>query len=190
MPAVVVAVAMVLVAFGWSTWRSLAPPARVEGLASLRDPAGHAFGGRADAGRYKLLVFGYTSCPDICPTTLAKLHAVLAALGAEGDAVTPVFVTVDPENDTPDRLAAYSAAFDARIVPLTGTRAQLAVAARAVNDPTADALARPGEAQRRHTGMIYLLGRDGRVLASYSPLQAAQEIATDVRVRFASSTQG
>ena len=85
---------------------------------------------RSTRGKATLVFFGFTHCPDVCPTTMSKLAAALAALGEDGDRVAVVFISVDPERDTPEAIQAYLEAFDPRIVGVTGTLPELeAVAA-------------------------------------------------------------
>ena len=81
-------------------------------------------------GRAVLLFFGYTACPDVCPATLARYAAVMKALGGEADRVQVLFVTLDPERDTPDKLAAYVSWFDPRFIGLYGDLAATEAAAR------------------------------------------------------------
>ncbi len=81
-------------------------------------------------GRAVLLFFGYTACPDVCPATLARYAAVMKALGADADRVQVLFVTLDPERDTPDKLAAYVSWFDPRFIGLYGDLAATEAAAR------------------------------------------------------------
>lgn len=117
-------------------------------------------------GRFLLVAFGYTSCPDICPTTLLAVHRVLERLGAGAEHVVPIFVTVDPERDTADRLRPYVTAFDPRI--------------RSLSDPTvAAATLRTfhARAEKRrfasgsayllnHTAVLYVLDPENRVIAA------------------------
>ena len=95
-------------------------------------------------GRWVLAYYGYTFCPDICPGSLATMATALDALGPAGDAITPIFVTVDPERDTVDAMAAYVELFHPRLIGLTGPQAQTDAAAQAararyerVDDPSA-----------------------------------------------------
>lgn len=82
------------------------------------------------AGKVVVVFFGYTQCPDVCPTTLQELVEVKAALGAQGDRVQGVFVSLDPERDTPEVLQAYAAAFDPSMVALTGSPEQIMAVAK------------------------------------------------------------
>lgn len=81
-------------------------------------------------GKVSVIFFGYTQCPDVCPTTMAELAAIKRAMGADGDRVQGIFVTVDPERDTPEVLKAYLAAFDPSFIALRGSLEQTAEAAR------------------------------------------------------------
>lgn len=131
-------------------------------------------------GRFQLLTFGYTSCPDVCPTTLAEMAAVLKELGESAQRVQPLFVSVDPERDTPALLKDYTAMFDQRIVGLTGSPALV----RGVADNFKvryEKVAEPGAPAGRYTvdhatGM-FLLGPDGRFLARFPYALPVPELA-------------
>lgn len=121
-------------------------------------------------GRFQLITFGYTSCPDVCPTTLAEMAAVLKALGESAKRVQPLFVTVDPERDTPALLKDYTATFDARILGLSGSPALV----RGVADNFRvryEKVREPGAPAERytvdHSAGMFLLGPDGRLLARF-----------------------
>jgi protein SCO1/2 len=90
-------------------------------FAGLRDTSGAAVDEHALATRYRLVTFGFTACPSVCPLTLMGVHQALEQLGPDAARILPVFVSVDPERDTPRALLAYVNAFDARIVALTGS---------------------------------------------------------------------
>jgi protein SCO1/2 len=90
-------------------------------FAGLRDTSGAVIDERALASRYRLVTFGFTACPSVCPLTLMGVHQALEQLGPDAARILPVFVSVDPERDTPRALLAYVNAFDARIVALTGS---------------------------------------------------------------------
>jgi len=90
-------------------------------FAGLRDTSGAAVDEHAIAARYRLVTFGFTACPNVCPLTLMGVHQALEQLGPDAARILPVFVSVDPERDTPQGLLAYVNAFDARIVALTGS---------------------------------------------------------------------
>jgi protein SCO1/2 len=112
---------------------TVAIPASVSigGPFHLIDDSGHAVTDADYRGRWMLVFFGYTNCPDECPLTLQKIAAALNDLGPLADKVAPLFSTVDPARDTPARLASYLKNFDPRIVGLTGSDEQIAAAAKA-----------------------------------------------------------
>jgi protein SCO1/2 len=102
---------------------------RIGGPFQLVDQHGRPFSDADLRGRPALIFFGYTQCPDVCPTTLLKLTEALDILGADGAAIQPVFITVDPLRDTPEVVADYVANFHPRLIGLTGTRTQIAARA-------------------------------------------------------------
>jgi protein SCO1/2 len=131
---------------------------------SLVDQTGRAVTERDYAGRWLLVYFGYTYCPDVCPTELGTIAAAIDAMGPAGERVTPVFITVDPERDTPEALADYVARFHPRMVGLTGSAEQVAEAARRYR--VYYARARSADATEYlmdHSSFIYMVGPDGRV---------------------------
>ncbi len=119
-------------------------------------------------GRYMLLFFGYTHCPDVCPAELQTMGRAMDRLAAKGDNIVPVFISVDPERDSPAILKAYVAAFHPSMVGLTGSAAEVKAAAKAYKvyyrkQPGA----KPGDTKilMDHTSFIYLVGPDGKVVA-------------------------
>lgn len=103
----------------------------IGGPFDLIDDKGHTVTDADYRGRWMLVFFGYTNCPDECPLTLQKMAAALKNLGPLADKVAPLFITVDPARDTPARLTSYLENFDPRIVGLTGSDEQIAAAAKA-----------------------------------------------------------
>ncbi|MCS6922259.1 MAG: SCO family protein, partial [Elioraea sp.] len=98
---------------------------------SLTDETGARVTEATFRGRFMLIYFGFTYCPDVCPTELAKMAAALDLLGPEAEEVVPILISVDPERDTPAALAQYTDLFHPRLIGLTGTEAEIAAAARA-----------------------------------------------------------
>lgn len=105
--------------------------AAIGGPFELTSHKGETFGNARLAGKPYLVFFGFTHCPDICPTTLFELTDLMNELGPAADRLTPLFITVDPERDTQDLLATYMTAFDERIVALRGDQAQTDAAVKA-----------------------------------------------------------
>jgi len=138
--------------------------ASVGGPFELTDQSGKRFSSAQLAGKPFALFFGFTQCPDVCPTTLLELSNQLAELGGNARELTIVFITVDPERDTPELLAAYLKSFDARVVGLTGTPAEIATAARAYR-AVYEKVATSGGYTMNHTALVYLMDAKG-LLAS------------------------
>lgn len=130
---------------------------------TLVDHTGRAVTAETFAGQWQLVFFGFTHCPDICPTTLGYMAQVMDLLGSDAAQVTPIFVTVDPARDTTDVMAAYVEAFHPRMVGLTGTEVQVAEAAanfRVWYERAEDADAPDGYTMA-HAGHIYVMAPDG-----------------------------
>ena len=118
-------------------------------------------------GRYMLIYFGYTFCPDVCPATLASIAAALDKLGERGNRVQPLFITIDPKRDTPALIGQYSKAFSPRLIGLTGTAEQVATVEKeyrvyAAEHRTGNG---PNDYTIDHSGIVYLMGADGRFVA-------------------------
>jgi protein SCO1 len=137
---------------------------------ALSDDGGRAFTLSSLRGRAVLVYFGYTHCPDVCPTTLAALRPVFDRLGADAARVTVLFVTLDPQRDTPALLHAYLAAFTPTPLGLTGTPEQVAEAARAWGIHW-----RYAEKGRfiDHTSAVILVDPEGRIRVCYGYAQLA-----------------
>lgn len=133
-------------------------------------------------GKYMLIFFGYTFCPDVCPTTLGKMAAALDKLGAKADRVQPLFITIDPRRDTPSVLGDYTKAFSPRLIGLTGTTEQVATVEKeyrvyAAEHRTGNG---PNDYTMDHSGIVYLMGPDGRFLAVVRADEDADAMAGDI----------
>lgn len=117
------------------------------------------------AGRPVMAFFGFTWCPDVCPTTLLDIGDWLEALGAEADPLVVALITVDPERDTPQVLADYLANFDPRITGLTGGADDIARAAAAFRVRYEKVPREDGDYTMNHTAGVFLFGRDGRFVS-------------------------
>lgn len=172
----------VAILFVWAGGGSHSLEPQIGGPFALTDGAGHTVTDRDLRGRYALVYFGYTSCPDVCPTTLNEVAGALAELGALGQRLTPVFITVDPERDTPTTVGSYVAAFSPRIVGLTGTPGQIADVAREYRVYYAkQAGATEASYTVNHSSLLYLMGPDGAFLAPIRADQDAKSLAADLR---------
>lgn len=137
------------------------------------------------AGRWMLVFFGFTNCPDICPTTLAEISAVMEGLKDEAAKIQPIFITVDPERDTPTALAEYVSLFDAGIIGLTGTPEQIAQTSEAfpIFYQRIEEAAAPGGYSMTHTSHLFLFDPEAGFADSWSYGTPAEEILTDLRGR-------
>ena len=155
---------------------------------SLVDQTGRAVNERDFAGQWMLLYFGYSYCPDICPTELGTIAAAIDSLGTQGEKILPVMVTIDPQRDTPAQLADYVSRFHPRMRGLTGTAEQVAEAARRYRVYYARVnRAEAGEYLMDHSSFVYLVGPDGRVRSLFRPEASPDDIAAVVRVQLARS---
>ncbi|NQU61591.1 MAG: SCO family protein [Rhodospirillales bacterium] len=157
-------------------------------------------------GRFMLIYFGYTYCPDICPAALTDIGIVLDDLGAAADRIAPIFITVDPLRDTPEYLKEYLSHFDPRLIGLTGTEAQIAAVAKAykifykkeVPAPGAEAPAHAhahaegaaeahaheadeGDYDVSHMSIMFLMGPDGVYRTRFSHGTSVDDIARGIR---------
>lgn len=134
-------------------------------------------------GRFMLVFFGFTNCPDICPTTLNDISVVLANLGQDADRIAPLFVTVDPERDTPAQMAEYVAAFDERIIGLSGTSEQIKAAASAFKIYYAKAVqdGAPDGYTMDHSAYTYLFNTDGEFEAFFLDHDEPERITDRIR---------
>jgi protein SCO1/2 len=144
--------------------------AAVGGPFTLTDHTGRTVTDKDFRGRYMLVFFGFTFCPDICPSGLQTMAAALDKVGAKADRITPIFITVDPERDTSEKLKEYVAHFHPRLVGLTGTPEQIQDVARAyrayykkVKDERSSA-----PYTMDHTSIIYLMGPDGAFVTHFT----------------------
>ncbi|MET3794282.1 SCO family protein [Aquamicrobium terrae] len=135
----------------------------IGGPFSLTNQHGVRFTNADVKGKPYLVFFGFTHCPEVCPTTLFELTGILAELGAEADALVPIFVTVDPERDTQEYLASYLGVFDRRIVGLRGTPEETAATARLFRATYRKIPLEDGDYTMDHTAIIYLMDRHGEL---------------------------
>src|SRR5213595_3033627 len=127
-------------------------------------------------GKWQLVFFGYTHCPDACPTALNEMALALEQLGEKRGEVEIVFITVDPDRDTPDVMKSYVQSFDAPIIALTGSPDAVAQAAKAyrvyyAKHPRAD-----GDYDMDHSAVIYVMNPEGRFTATFTPDSSADAI--------------
>lgn len=132
-------------------------------------------------GRLMLVYFGFTYCPDACPTELQAMGQAVDRLGPKGEAVQPVFVSVDPERDTPEMVGQYVKAFHPRMVGLTGTPEQVATAAKAYRVYYRKATVEgASDYLVDHSSIVYLMDREGRFLTHFSHGTSPEDMAKGI----------
>ncbi|MGE5547995.1 MAG: SCO family protein [Solirubrobacterales bacterium] len=136
-------------------------------------------------GKIRLMAFGYTYCPDVCPTTLGVMAAALDELGPDAEQVVPLFISVDPRRDTPEHLRSYLSAFGPSFIGLTGSKEQIDAAARAFKARYAIVPPQPNEDPRYyvvdHSAGIYVMGRQGQFMARLGHAASPREVADRIR---------
>ena len=167
-------------AFLWLSGETGGP--LVGGPFSLVDGDGHTVSDRDFRGKYMLVYFGYTFCPDVCPTTLNEVSEALDHLGAKADKLQPIFITVDPKRDTPAVVKQYATAFTPKLLGLTGTPDEIAKVANEYRVYYAEHRTGPGpnDYTMDHSSVLYLMGPDGQFIAPIRTDETGPEIAADL----------
>jgi protein SCO1/2 len=132
-------------------------------------------------GRPFLVFFGFTHCPDVCPTTLFEVSEVLRQLGPDADRARALFVTVDPERDTPDKLKDYLASFDPHLIGLTGTPEEVDRMLKAYRVYYKKVPTEGGGYTMDHMALVYLMDKQGRFVAPFNLKQGSTEAAANLR---------
>jgi protein SCO1/2 len=177
--------------FAWSRWPAANPvptevSAAFEPSFTLADGEGKLRTSAEFRGKFLLVFFGFTNCPDVCPTTLAEVAQVMDDLGADAGKVQPLFISVDPGRDRKLGLDAFTTAFHPAIIGLAGTDAETHAAAESFKiyfERNADTSAPDGYTMSHSPG-LFLVGPDGAWLRQFSYGTAAAEILSDLRSRF------
>lgn len=156
--------------------------ARIGGDFALTDQTGRPVTEASYRGKAMLIFFGFTHCPDVCPTELSTLATAMDQLGPDAARVQPLFITVDPERDTPEKLADYVGLFHPALAGLTGTPAQIAQVAKAYRVYYAK-VTPPGASDylMDHSAFVYLLGPDGALRGMFRPGATPEELAAAAR---------
>jgi protein SCO1/2 len=155
----------------------------IGGPFTLEDGGGKVVTDRDFRGAYMLVYFGYTFCPDVCPTTLTAVADAVERLGPDAGKLRPVFITVDPKRDTPPVVAKYAAAFGPGIIGLTGTPEQIAQVAKAYRVYYAEHRtgSGPNDYSMDHSSVLYLMGPQGDFIAPLRADQSGEEMASELR---------
>ena len=155
--------------------------ATIGGPFSLTDQNGRAVTDQDLKGQPFLVFFGFTHCPDVCPTTLFEVSEILRALGPDADRVRALFITVDPERDTPDVMRDYLSSFDSHLSGLTGDAAAIAAVAKAYRVYFKKMPLEQGGYTMDHTASVYLMDKDGRFVLPFNLKRPTAAAAADLR---------
>src|SRR3954452_15849285 len=171
---------VVLLINGPTSSPSVQQTANIGGPFRLTDQNGKTFTDQDLKGRPFLVFFGFTHCPEVCPTTLFEVSEILRKLGPDADRVRALFITIDPDRDTPAALKDYLSSFDPRMLGLTGDPAEIAAVAKAYRvyykkvpleqDYTMD-----------HTTIVYLMDKEGRFVSPFNLKRTTEAAAADLR---------
>jgi len=162
---------------------------RIGGPFELQGPDGQRVTEQSFEGQWLLVFFGFTRCADVCPTTLTQIAKLLDGLGEQGARLQPLFISLDPERDTPEVLAAYTRFFDERILGLTGSPEQIRQVADAYGVyvrkvPMGDTY------MLDHTGSVYLMNPAGELVSLISPQRTAADAAREISAALAQAGNG
>jgi protein SCO1/2 len=158
--------------------------AAVGGPFRLDDQNGKAVTDADMKGKPFLVFFGYTHCPDVCPTTLFDMSQLFKALGPDADRTGALFITVDPERDTPSVLKDYLSNFDPHLRGLTGDQASIDAALRAYRVYAKKIPLQGGDYTMDHTAIVYLMDKDGQFVAPFDLKRAPEASAADLHRYF------
>jgi protein SCO1 len=156
-------------------------PSAIGGPFNLIDQSGKPITDRDMKGRPFLVFFGYTHCPDICPTTLFEMSEMLHALGKDADRINALFITVDPERDTPAVMKDYLSSFDPHLRGATGDRKAIDAAEKSYRVYAQKVPTNNGDYSMDHTALVYLMDKQGRFVAPFKLNRKPEEAAADLR---------
>jgi len=161
--------------------RGVTAPAAIGGPFQLTDQAGQTVTEKNLQGRPSLIFFGFTHCPDVCPTSLFEISEVLRAMGRDADRVNAYFVSVDPERDTAGAMKDYLSSFDPHLKGLTGDPEAVAKVISGFRVYAKKVPLKDGDYTMDHTALVYLMDRDGKFVAPFNLKRTPEEAAKDLK---------
>ena len=161
--------------------RGVPVPAAIGGPFQLTDQSGTTVTDKSLQGRPSLIFFGFTHCPDVCPTSLFEISEVLRAMGKDADRVNAYFVSVDPERDSKEAMKDYLSSFDPHLKGLTGDPEAIAKMLTAYRVYAKKVPLKDGDYTMDHTALTYLMGRDGKFVAPFNLNRTPEEAAADLK---------
>jgi protein SCO1 len=173
--------AVVLLVGGRVSTPTVSQVAAIGGPFNLIDQEGRAVTDQDMKGRPFLVFFGFTHCPDICPTALFEISEIMRRLGPDAERLRALFITVDPERDDPKLLKDYLSSFDPHLSGLTGSPEQIAAVAKSYRVYFKKVPLPDGGYTMDHTAIVYLMDKQGRFVAPFSLKRTTEAAAADLR---------
>lgn len=175
------AVGLIVVLWLLGGLRTVTAPASIGGPFKLTDQTGQVVTEKNLQGRPTLIFFGYTHCPDVCPTSLFEMSEVLRAMGKDADRVNAYFISVDPQRDTSAVMKDYLTSFDPHLKGLTGDPETVAKVLSEYRVYAKKIPLKDGDYTMDHTALIYLMDRDGNFVSPFNLKRTPEEAAKDLK---------
>jgi protein SCO1/2 len=161
--------------------KGVTAPAAIGGPFRLTDQSGAAVTEKNLQGKPSIIFFGFTHCPDVCPTALFEMSEILRAMGKDADRVNAYFISVDPERDNKDAMKDYLSSFDPHLKGLTGDPDSIAKVLSAYRVYAKKVPLKDGDYTMDHTALTYLMDRDGKFVAPFNLNRKPEEAAADLK---------
>jgi protein SCO1 len=161
--------------------RGVTAPAAIGGAFQLTDQAGETITDKNLEGKPTLIFFGFTHCPDVCPTSLFEISEVLRAMGTDADRVNAYFISVDPDRDTASAMKDYLSSFDPHLKGLTGDSTAVAKVTSEYRVYAKKVPLKDGDYTMDHTALVYLMDRDGHFVSPFNLKRTPEEAAADLK---------
>jgi protein SCO1/2 len=174
-------VGMVLMLWALGGFRHVTAPAAIGGPFQLTDQSGQIVTEKSLRGRPTLIFFGFTHCPDVCPTSLFEISEVLRVMGKDADRVNAYFISIDPERDTTAAIKDYLSSFDPHLKGLTGDSAAIAKTISEYRVYAKKVPLKEGDYTMDHTTLTYLMDRDGKFVSPFNLNRKPEEAAADLK---------
>jgi protein SCO1 len=174
-------IGLVLMLWVMGGLRHVGAAAAIGGPFQLTDQAGQTVTEKSMQGHPTLVFFGFTHCPDVCPTTLFEMSEVLKAMGKDADRVNAYYISVDPERDTQAAMKEYLSSFDPRLRGLTGSPEAIAKVLSEYRVYAKKVPLKDGDYTMDHTALVYLMDRDGKFVAPFNINRKPEDAATDLK---------
>jgi protein SCO1/2 len=174
-------VGLLVVLWAMGGVRGVTAPAAIGGPFQLTDQAGATVTEKDLQGRPTLIFFGFTHCPDVCPTSLFEISEILRAMGQDASKVNAWFISVDPERDNAAAMKDYLSSFDPHLKGLTGDPAAVQKVITAYRVYAKKVPLKDGDYTMDHTALIYLMDRDGRFVSPFNVNRKPDEAAADLK---------